>query len=63
MIMNNNISDWLQKCLSCVHSYYRQDDVDTIYCRCRNGNCNYKEKNNDKQSNKVSTLSNKRANN
>ena len=30
---------------------------------CRNGNCNYKEKNNDKQSNKVSTLSNKRANN
>ena len=52
-----------KKCLSCVHSYYKQDDADMIYCRCGNGNCDYKEKNNDQQSNKVPTLSNKRANN
>ena len=58
--MKTDIPEWLQKCLTCVHSYYRQDDADTIYCRCRNGNCNYKEskgKTNSKQNNKIQTSS------
>ena len=33
--------DWLTKCLNCNHSYYRKDDADTLYCRCRNGKCNF----------------------
>jgi hypothetical protein len=49
--MKTDMPEWLQKCLSCVHAYYRQDDADMIYCRCRNGNCNYKEETNAKQSN------------
>ena len=36
--------DWLEKCLKCQHSYHKNDDADTIYCRCRNGQCNYKER-------------------
>ena len=55
--MTNNIPEWLQKCLSCIHSYYRKNDADTIYCRCRNGKCNFKEKKDSKQSNKVQTSS------
>ena len=42
--MKTDMPEWLQKCLSCIHSYHKQDDADMIYCRCRNGNCNYKEK-------------------
>lgn len=57
--MKTDMPEWLQKCLLCVHSYYKQDDADMIYCRCRNGKCNYKEKANAKQSNKVQTLLNK----
>lgn len=57
--MKTDMPEWLQKCLLYVHSYYKQDDADMIYCRCRNGKCNYKEKANAKQSNKAQTLSNK----
>lgn len=35
------MEEWLEKCLSCKHSYHRNDDADIIYCRCRNGKCNY----------------------
>ncbi len=45
--MDSDMPEWLQKCLSCVHSYRGQDDADTIYCRCRNGACNYKPKANE----------------
>lgn len=61
--MKTDIPEWLQKCLSCVHSYYKQDDADMIYCRCRNGKCNYKEKTNVEQNNKVQTLLNKSTDN
>ncbi len=40
--MKYDMPEWLQKCLSCTHSYHKDDDADTIYCRCRNGACNYK---------------------
>lgn len=36
------MAEWLQKCLSCLHSYHKQEDAETLYCRCRNGICNYK---------------------
>ena len=35
--------DWIEKCLKCQHSYRRNNDADTIYCRCRGGECNFKE--------------------
>lgn len=57
MTMTNNMPEWVQKCLSCKHSYYKKDDAEMIYCRCRNGKCNYKpdktELKNNEQSNKV----------
>ena len=57
MTMTNDMPEWLQKCLSCKHSYYKKDEADMIYCRCRNGECNYKpdktEPKNNEQSNKV----------
>lgn len=33
--------DPLEKCMSCKHCYTRRDD-DYIYCRKRNGKCEYK---------------------
>lgn len=36
------MEQWVEKCMQCAHSYYRQDDAETLYCRCRNG-CNFKE--------------------
>ena len=35
--------DWVEKCLSCTHCYRKKDDDETLYCRCRNGKCNYKK--------------------
>lgn len=40
--------EWLEKCLTCTHCYKRKDDDETVYCRCRNGKCNYKRRKNDK---------------
>lgn len=34
--------DAIEKCMTCKHIYHRQDDADTIYCRCRKG-CKYEE--------------------
>ena len=45
--MNNkdeSNENWIEKCLKCQHVYYRKDGADTIYCRCRNGKCNFKLK-------------------
>lgn len=36
--------DWVKKCKTCVHCYKKRDDDELLYCRCRNGKCNYKEK-------------------
>lgn len=41
--LNDEMPDWLKKCMRCSHAYYKQTDADTIYCRCRNGKCNFKE--------------------
>lgn len=41
--LNDEMPDWLKKCMICSHAYYKQTDADTIYCRCRNGKCNFKE--------------------
>lgn len=35
--------DYVDKCMKCKHSYTRQNDSDTLFCRCRNGKCNYQE--------------------
>ena len=35
--------DWYKKCLKCQHSYRKNNDADIIYCRCRNGKCNFKK--------------------
>lgn len=39
----SNTEEWVKKCLSCKHCYRRKDDADTLYCRCRNGQCRYEE--------------------
>jgi len=36
------IPEWLQKCMTCTHSYVNKSDGD-VCCRCRKGKCNYKE--------------------
>lgn len=41
-VINNDMPDWLVKCLSCTHSYSRKGDDDYIYCRCRTG-CHFKQ--------------------
>lgn len=38
----DNKEEWLIKCLTCQHCYQRLDD-DYIYCRKRNGKCEYKK--------------------
>ena len=40
--MQEAIDDWVEKCLTCKHSYKRKDDDDTLYCRCRKG-CKYEQ--------------------
>lgn len=40
----NSEEDWLEKCLECQHIYRKKDDAETVYCRCRNGKCNFKQK-------------------
>lgn len=42
MEKDQEMPDWLKKCLTCAHSYRRQNDAETIYCRCRHGQCHYK---------------------
>lgn len=37
------MEDWMNKCLTCTHCYTKKDDADTLYCRCRGGECDYKE--------------------
>lgn len=34
---------WVEKCLTRQHCYKRQDDDEIMYCRKRNGKCEYKE--------------------
>lgn len=51
--MNNDMPEWLKKCLSCTHSYHRQDDADTIYCRCKNGECHYQKKDDRRKTEKI----------
>lgn len=34
--------EWLRKCLSCQHCYKKISDDETIFCRKRNGKCEYK---------------------
>lgn len=41
---DDSVPEWTEKCLKCVHCYLKKDDADTIYCRCRFGQCNYKER-------------------
>ena len=38
----NELEEWMEKCMSCAHSYTRKDGADMLYCRCRTG-CHYKE--------------------
>ncbi len=42
-VKSDDSPEWLKKCMKCVHSYYRKNDADTLYCRCRKGKCNFKE--------------------
>lgn len=37
------MNDWIEKCLTCTHCYKKNDDADTLYCRCAGGECHYKE--------------------
>lgn len=39
--MTETEEDWLEKCKSCQHCYTRQDD-DYVYCKKRDGKCEYK---------------------
>ena len=42
-ISEENIPEWLKKCISCTHDYTTQDDDMEVKCRCRNG-CNFKQR-------------------
>lgn len=42
-ISEENIPEWLKKCISCTHGYTTQDDDMEVKCRCRNG-CNFKQR-------------------
>lgn len=37
-----NELNWLEKCITCQHCGKKKDDDDIIYCRKRNGKCEYK---------------------
>jgi hypothetical protein len=39
----NELPEWMKKCLCCKHSYEKQNDCGTIYCRLRTGKCKYEE--------------------
>lgn len=38
-----NEEDYVLKCITCIHSYTRINESDTLFCSCRN-NCNYEKK-------------------
>ncbi len=40
-LVEDEMPEWLKKCLTCTHCYKRIEDDETIHCRCRKG-CNYK---------------------
>lgn len=42
-LSEDEMEDWLKKCLTCQHCYKLKTDDETIYCRKRNGKCEYKE--------------------
>ncbi len=42
MTNKQNVENWVEKCSTCQHCYKRQNDDDTLYCRKRNGKCEYK---------------------
>lgn len=39
--VNKEYEDWVYKCLDCKHSYKKQNDDDVLYCRKRNGKCEF----------------------
>lgn len=41
--MGGNEDSYVKKCMSCKHSYTRQNESDTLFCGCRKG-CNYESK-------------------
>lgn len=40
MILKKNLG--LKNVKKCTHNYYKKDDVETMYCRCKK-DCNFKE--------------------
>ena len=41
--MNNDVEDWVKKCMSCIHCYRKRNDADYIYCRLKTY-CRYETK-------------------
>lgn len=42
-VRSTEMKDPLEKCSTCQHCYKRKNDDELIYCRKRNGKCDYKE--------------------
>lgn len=42
MDKKTNDDNWVEKCLTCQHCYKRMDNDEYLYCRKRNGKCEYK---------------------
>lgn len=40
-VSENNVPEWLKKCMTCAHVYTTKDEEGVIKCRNRKG-CNYK---------------------
>ena len=38
------MEEWVEKCLTCKHCYFRNKDAEEMLCRCRNSKCSYEEK-------------------
>lgn len=42
-LSEDEMPEWLKRCMTCQHAYKRKDDDETMYCRKRNGKCEYKK--------------------
>ena len=41
--MNDDVEDWVKKCMSCIHCYRKRNDADYLYCRLKTY-CRYETK-------------------
>ena len=38
--IDDNCEEWINKCLKCKHYYVKKNNIDEVFCSCKDG-CNF----------------------